>query len=380
MWNERYYEEAKTIRRDLHRIPEAGLKEEKTRAYLIGILSSLGLSYRAYAQTGIACLLDMNAADTVAFRADMDGLPVTEETDENYASIHSGMMHACGHDGHMTMLILFAKYVTEQNIRLPRNVLLLFQPAEEGPGGASMMIKEGVLEDYHVSHVFGFHLTPDYPFGTIASTPGEFFASGVEYFIDVEGRSAHGAQPQKAKDAVLIASQLTVNLHTVISRSLNPLQDGVLTVGTFHAGDQINVTAGRAKLTGIVRAFNDETKELILSRLKQISRGIADAYECEIKVTIKYMYPPLINDKTLYERTKEILGNSFCLAEKVMLAEDFAYYTEEVPSLFMFLGFAQEGGSAYPLHNTKFNFDERVLIEGAKAYLALAQSERLTVE
>ncbi len=372
IWNETDYEKAKKIRRDLHQIPECGLNEVLTQAYIMRFLSNLGLNCVVYAKTGVACLIDMHKDSTIAFRADMDGLPVTEETEAVYQSLHKGMMHACGHDGHMSMLLLFADYVMTQKQELAHNILLIFQPAEEGPGGASIMIAEGILKTYHVSRIFGFHLSPDYAFGKIATKPGEFFASGVEYTITVTGQSAHGAQPQKAKDAVLIAAQLTVNLHTIISRSLNPLQDGVLTVGTFHSGDQINVTAGKATLSGIVRAFNDETKERILGRMKQLCDGIASAYECGIEMKVKYMYPPLVNDCDLFEQIKQILGERFVPAEKVMLAEDFAYYTKEIPSLFLFLGFAEDSCVRYPLHSTKFDFDEHILLHGMQAYLDIA--------
>ncbi len=372
--DKKYTDEAVRIRRELHQIPETGFSEFETQKYIMAYLAELGLSCEKCARTGVVCYLDMGAETTLALRSDMDGLAIEELNDVEYKSRHEGRMHACGHDGHMTMLLLFAKYVAEEKPKLKKNILLLFQPAEEGPGGAVEVVSEGVLKKYKVKHVFGFHLSPEYPLGTVAATPGEFFASGVELFINVYGKAAHGAQPHNGKDAVLIASQLIINLHTIISRSLNPLNEGILTIGTFHAGDRLNIIAENAYLTGIVRAFNNEAKEKIIGRVRNICDGIAVTYDCTIDVEFRYTYPPLINDRRLYDQAREILGADFMTAEKVMMAEDFSYYTEEMPSFFMFLG-TNEGiaGRAYPLHSNKFNFDEGVLVKGVEAYLRIIE-------
>lgn len=188
MINKTYYDDAIKIRRDLHKIPEVGFREFKTQKYIMDFLTELNLPYQITANTGLACYLNMHQGTTIALRSDMDGLPITEENNVDYKSLHEGFMHACGHDGHITMLLLYAKYIIEEKITLPNNVLLLFQPAEEGPGGAKKIIEEGVLAKYEVKHIFGLHLSPDHPFGTIASKAGEFFASGIEFFIRVTGK------------------------------------------------------------------------------------------------------------------------------------------------------------------------------------------------
>lgn len=370
-----YENDAVKIRRDLHQIPEIGFQEFKTQKYIMDYLNDLGLHCEKCAQTGVICYMDMKQDVTIALRSDMDGLPIIEQNNVPYKSTHSGKMHACGHDGHMSILLLLAKYIVRENVKLNKNILLIFQPAEEGPGGAVEVIKENILKKYQVKHVFGFHLSPEYPMGILAAAPEEFFASGVELSINVIGKAAHGAQPHKGKDAVLIASQLIINLHTIISRSLNPLNEGILTIGTFHAGDELNIIAENALLTGIVRAFNEDSRENILYRVKNICDGIAVTYDCVIDLNIKYTYPPLINNRNLYDKIKTIMADDFMTAEKVMLAEDFSYYTQQVPSFFMFLG-TNEGPQkpSYPLHNSKFDFNEIVLVKGMQAYLKIIEN------
>ena len=367
-----YSDEARKIRRDLHMIPEIGFQEFKTQKYIMNFLAELDLSYEIAAKTGVVCYIDMHQNTTIALRSDIDGLSINEKNDIDYKSLHEGFMHACGHDGHIAMLLAYAKYIITENIQLPNNILLIFQPAEEGPGGAETIIEEGFLKKYDVSHVFAFHLSPDYPYGMIATKSGEFFASSIEFFIDVKGRSAHGAQPQNGKDSILIGTQLVTALHSMTMKDFDPLEDYLLNIGTFNGGDRLNIIAGNTSISGIIRTFNKETQTKIVERMQKICEGCALSSGSEIKLKIKYMYPSIIHDEDLLNKVLPALSTHFMLAKKTMLAEDFSYYTKQIPSLFMLLGI-NKNGESYPLHSDHFNFDEEILSVGIESYLKISQ-------
>ena len=372
MISKAYTDEARRIRRDLHRIPEIGFQEFKTQKYIIDYLTELDLSYEIAAITGVVCFIDMHQDTTIALRSDIDGLSINEQNDVDYKSKHEGCMHACGHDGHIAMLLTYAKYIVAENIQLPNNILLIFQPAEEGPGGAEKIIEEGFLEKYDVSHVFAFHLSPDYPYGMIATKSGEFFASSIEFYVDIKGRSAHGAQPQNGKDSILIGAQLVTALHSMTMKDFSPLEDYLLHIGTFNGGDRLNIIAGETSITGVIRTFNKETQTKIVERMQKICEGYALSSGSEIELRIKYMYPSIIHDEALLNKVLPAISDRFMLAKKTMLAEDFSYYTKELPSLFMLLGIDKNEGS-YPLHSDHFNFDEEILTVGIEAYLKISQ-------
>ncbi len=372
MINKAYSDEARRVRRDLHMIPEIGFEEYKTQKYITDYLTVLNLSYEIVAKTGVVCFIDMHQDTTIALRSDIDGLSINEQNDVDYKSKHEGYMHACGHDGHVAMLLTYAKYIIAEKIQLQNNILLVFQPAEEGPGGAQKIIEEGLLKKYDVSHVFAFHLSPDYPYGMIATKSGEFFASSIEFYIDIKGRSAHGAQPQNGKDSILIGAQLVTALHSMTMKDFNPLEDYLLHIGTFNGGDRLNIIAGETRITGIIRTFNKETQTKIVERMQKICEGFALSSGSEIELKIKYMYPSIIHDEDLLNKVLPILADRFVLAKKTMLAEDFSYYTKEIPSLFMLLGINKNEDS-YPLHSDHFNFDENILAVGIETYIQISQ-------
>ncbi len=372
---QRYMNEAVKLRRHLHTIPETGFNEYKTSDFITSYLKDLGYAPASIAKTGVYVFIDNGKDSTALFRCDMDGLPANEDTSLPYSSTHEGMMHACGHDGHMAMMLTLAKYLKENETDCSKNILLLFQPAEENPGGAKDIVNSGIFEKYNISSAYALHLSPNHSSGKFHSRAGEFFASGVELYIDVRGYSSHGASPHLGKDAILASCALVGSLHTVISRNLDPIKDGVITIGTINGGSAMNVIAGEVSMSGTLRAFNEETKELLVRRVREICDGIAMTYGVEVSFNPVYCYPPVINDENVYYKVKDILGERLAETDKVMMSEDFSYITGKVPGMMMFLG-TDDGKPEhqYPLHSPKFGFDDSVLIKGVEGFVDIIRS------
>ncbi len=365
-------DEAKKIRRQLHTIPEEGYQEFKTSEFIYNYLTCLGISQiESVATTGIVALLPGDCAEnTIAIRADMDGLSVEEENSCEFKSIHEGMMHACGHDGHMTILLLLAKYIVESNIRPKNNVLLIFQPAEEGPGGAKTIIEQGVLKKYKVKKIFGCHIMPSIEEGVVGCKAGALMAKTAEFYITIKGKSAHAASPHKGVDAIMIAANLINSLNTIVSRNMDPIETTLFSIGTISGGSRLNVVAGEVQLNGTMRTFNEETYLVIKQRLDEITQGYERVFNCSIDCKVVEMYPPVVNDKNLYEEFKITLGKiPYEEVLPMMIAEDFSYYQREVPGLFFYLGSKNlEQDFVYDLHHSKFNFDERILLTAVEIY------------
>ncbi len=367
MMEEKYSLLLKKTRRELHMIPELGEEEYETSKYITDRLMSLGLDPQPCNKTGVVCFIDMGKSDTIALRSDIDALPVYEKNDVEYKSTHRGKMHACGHDGHMSMLLTMAQFITENQIHYNKNVLLIFQPAEEGPGGAEPMIAEGILERYNVTNVLGYHLAPDYPKGKIATRSGGFFACTTELYIEVKGRSSHAAQPEKGINAALIAAQIIVDVHNMLRGNEELKDECIVSIGTVNAGSKCNIIAGEAKLSGVIRAFSDELKETLIARVESICHNAAAVYGGTAKVDPVRLYPALINDEKMFLHVKGVLKDRFVLAKRTFLAEDFAYFAKARPSVYMQLGICDEK-HFQPLHNDSFDFDESALVIGLEAY------------
>lgn len=366
-------EELRALRRALHQIPELGMEEVETAAFIRKKLEEYGIAYEECLPTGTAVFFPgRNKADCIAFRADIDALPVTEETGVSFQSRHPGKMHACGHDGHTAMLLGLAKYLSCHPEELAGDVLLLFQPAEEGPGGAKLMVETGILDKYHVKYIIGCHIFPDVPQGKVASRPGAMMARNGEVSITIHGTSAHGAMPQLGNDAVLAAGNVVTALHTILSRNVSPLDSGVLTFGTVHGGEACNIIADRVQLEGTMRAFSDAAYDTMTERVQMVAQGIAAGYGCSADVEFRHMYRVVDNDPFLVETLKDVSGSAFMEAKPYMLAEDFALFQQARPGLFFFLGAGnEEKGFTYPLHNHCFNFDESILLTGVETYIRL---------
>lgn len=364
------------IRRDLHRIPEIGFDLFKTHAYVKRALEDMGYATRVTARTGLIAKKEGKSVDAIAFRSDMDALSVTEKTGASFASEHEGNMHACGHDGHMAILLNFAHYVsTKEN--LEKTIVFIFQPAEEGPGGAKVIIEEGMLETYHISKIFGFHVNPALPEGIIGIKDGPMMARNGEFTITIHGKSAHAAKPHEGKDAIVVASALVSVYQTIVSRTVDPLSTAVLTVGTLHGGEARNIIAQTVVMTGTIRAFDDTLYQEIKHRIHAINRAHETAYGVRIETEILDYYPPVINDKELYETVSDLLSDSERhILKPMMYAEDFAFYQQKIPGLFMMIGTRNEKlGFVHPLHSCYFNFRASQLTKALSVYDRICLAE-----
>lgn len=373
-------EELKTIRRELHRIPEIGLKEYKTADYIEGKLKELGVSeMERCLDTGIVAVVRAKAktsAPMLAFRADMDALPVLESDSDkkDYTSCHNGMMHACGHDGHMAMLLGFAKYLMAHQENLKRDVVLIFQPAEEGPGGAQLMVEAGIFEKHPVEKIIGCHIFPQVQQGKIACRAGVMMARSGEITLRIFGKSCHGAQPELGADALVAAAAVVMGLQTIVSRNITPVDGAVLTIGMVQGGCACNVLAEEVVLDGTMRAFSDGAYDTLTKRVQAITEGIAASYGCRAEVEFRHMYRVVDNDADMVEVLKGICGKSYETTKPYMLAEDFSMYQAQIPGLFFFLGSKnEERGFIHPLHNDMFEFDEAILPAGVKTFAQLLE-------
>lgn len=358
-------------RRDLHKIPEIFLQERKTSEYLKKTLQSFGFKPFSVLETDVLVFIDKGSKETIAFRSDIDALEVQEMNDIDFKSEHEGFMHACGHDGHMAMLLGFAEYLSENLDKLTKNILLIFQPAEESVGGAKLLVDKGILKEYNVSSIFGIHLFPEINQGTIASKPNEFMAMASEVNIEVIGKSAHGAMPQLGVDANMIMAKLLVDFQSIQTRTISPLEYSIITFGKIQGGFVRNVLSDNAIMEGTVRAFSKDTFNTMISNMKNICKGYELAYNCTIKFHNTEGYLPVINDPSLYKRFKNAISDiPYHEFEKpFMLAEDFSFYQDQVPGVFFYVGTKNEElGYVHSLHNSKFNFDEEALLLGIKAY------------
>lgn len=367
-------EELRQIRRDLHKIPELGLKEYKTSAYIREKLTSFGITeLETWLETGVVAVIrGKGKKEAVAFRADMDALPVTEQTGCDFTSEHVGCMHACGHDGHVTVLLGFAKYLQEHKDELENDVVLIFQPAEEGPGGAQLLVDAGLFEKHPVRCIIGCHIFPQVPQGKVACRKGAMMARNGEVDVHIYGESAHGAQPQLGHDAVLAAGAVITGLHTILSRNVSPLDSGVLTFGAIYGGEACNIIAKEVKLEGTMRAFSDEAYETMTKRVQEAAAGIAAGYGCKGEAVFRHMYRVVDNDPKLVELLQEVAGDAYEETPPYMLAEDFSLYLQKVPGMFFFLGSGNaEKGYTHSLHSAQFQFDEEILALGVETYAKL---------
>lgn len=363
-------------RRALHQIPETALEEFKTKEYLKNYLISIGLEPQEIVETGLFVYIEgKDKENCIAFRSDIDALNIKEETGAEFESKHVGKMHACGHDGHMTTLLAFAKYLTTIQ-PLDKSVLLIFQPAEESPGRAKDIVETGLLKKYNVKAIYGMHLFPELPEGTVASKEGPFFAQAALMTTTITGKSGHGAMPHKTIDPLMAFTKIVDGYQTIVSRNLSPFDPGVVTIGKFCGGSAQNIIADTVNFWGTIRTFKEENTEFIIERIKEIHRGVELSYRVKIDEKIDIVYPPVINDKDLYKKFVDTMKDmNYVEHEALTISEDFAYYQKEVPGVFMLLGTrSEEKGFIHPLHSCHFNFDEKVLLKGVEAFARILES------
>lgn len=372
MMHQNIYDQLKMYRRDLHQIPEIGFDLPKTYQYIKSALEAMGYEPQTIAETGLYVYIEGARKDAIAFRADMDALSVTEKTNSTYASRHAGFMHACGHDGHMAILLGLAEQLSTVET-FHQSVLLIFQPAEEGPGGAEVIVKTGLLEKYHVKKIFGIHLNPDLEEGKVGLVNGPMMAQNGEFDVVVKGISSHGAQPQNGRDAMRAAMTLVQNYQDIMTNMIDPFIPSIIAIGTFHAGEARNIVAQEASFTGTIRTFDGAAYDKITAAMQRFADAVSHAYELEVELVIRDFYPPVINDEALYNDVLDVVPSANReVIKPMMFAEDFSFYQEVVPGLFMMLGTKNESrGLTHPLHSCYFDFDELVLSVGVETYMDL---------
>ncbi|MFP7484831.1 N-acetyldiaminopimelate deacetylase [Priestia filamentosa] len=350
------------IRRDLHKIPELGFQEFKTQRYLLTYLQTLpgGRVEIKPWKTGLFVRVKgTNPAKTIGYRADIDGLPITEETNLPFSSEHEGNMHACGHDFHMSIGLGLLTYVVENPIE--DNMVFIFQPAEEGPGGAEPMLKSEEMLEWKPDIILALHIAPEYPVGTVATKPGLLFANTSELFIDLKGRGGHAAYPHLTNDMVVASCSLVTQLQSIVARNVDPLDSAVITVGKITGGTVQNVIAENARIEGTIRTLSPEAMQKVKHRIEAIVKGIETGYECKATIDYGAMYHQVYNDENLAKEFMDFIQTdeemSLVHCKEAMTGEDFGYMLKEIPGVMFWLGVNSENG----LHHSKLLPNEEAI-------------------
>jgi len=368
-------------RRDFHKHPELGFRENRTAKVIVDKLKSYGIDVKTgIGKTGVVGdLYGKSGSKTIALRADMDALPIQETIDASYKSENGGIMHACGHDGHMAMLLGAAKILSQSKDRLSGNIRFIFQPAEEGEGGARYMIADGCLEN--VDEIYGIHLWNYQPYGEIGVKSGPIMAAADIFDITIKGIGGHGAMPQGTVDAIVVASNFIMSLQTIVSRNTDPLESTVITVGKINGGHGFNVIADEVKLRGTVRAMTEENRQMVKTRMQEIIDGIAKASGAKIVMDYQEGYPPTINDTDashkVVQAANKIVSKGTIEPYLTMGAEDFSYYLQKIPGCFFFIGSAPSNKKpmSVPHHCSHFDIDERALLVGTSMFVQLIKDQ-----
>lgn len=366
------------IRRDLHSHPELGFEEYYTSNKVKSLLKDMGIEYYEAAKTGVVGIIrGGHRGKTVGLRADMDALPITEETNLPFKSQNPGRMHACGHDAHTAILLGAARVLSSMKKELHGNVKLIFQPAEETTGGAKPMIEEGVLENPHVDCMFGLHVSNDYPAGSIGIRYGQAYAASDMFDIIIRGKGSHGASPELGCDAIMAAASVVNMLQTVVSRNISPLDSAVITIGTIKGGTARNIICDKVEMSGIIRTLTPETRQLALDRVKAIVEAVPKALGATGEFIRHESYTCLINNDSCVDIVKSngerLLGKDkvYLVKQPQMGVEDFAYFAEAVPSAFFFLGCRKKReDEVFSAHNPRFDIDEACLMTGVRMQVA----------
>jgi len=361
-------------RRDFHIYPELKYEEKRTSEIIYKELTSLGYEIKKVADTGIIGTLKGKGRKTIALRADMDALPIKEATGKSYASKTKGKMHACGHDGHIAMLLGAAKILSSLKENLNGTVKLVFQPAEEGGWGAEKVVNSGLLND--IDAIFGIHLWANLPSGVIGIKEGSLMASVDSFKISIKGKGGHAAEPEKTFDPIVVLIDMVNAYQKVISREISAFEPAVLSITSINSGNTFNVIPENAFMTGTVRAMDLNIRNFIIKRMKEITEEYAQAMRCEAQFVI-FAKPsmPVINDKSLALFAKSIfpiIGN-IVEPKMTMIGEDFSFYTKKAKTLFLFLGIRNEDkGIIFPHHHPKFDIDEDILDKGSAMHSLFA--------
>jgi amidohydrolase len=376
-----YFEYTQSMRRDFHAHPELGFQEVRTSGIVARELNSLGLEVHAgVGGTGVVALLEGSKPGPVLLiRADMDALPILEETGAPYASQNPGVMHACGHDGHTAVLLTVAKMLNARRAELGGTIKFMFQPAEEGMGGAEKMITDGVLENPKVDIALALHVWNEKPVGWIGVSNGPAMAGAEIFKIKVLGKGGHGAVPHLAVDPLLAASHIVTALQGIVSRNVAPLQTAVVSVCTIHGGETFNVIPPMVEMTGTIRTFEPSIRELVLERFDKTVRSVAEGMGCRVEIDMQLLTPSTINHLEFSARVQAVASRLFPNSDvdpsnyTTMGSEDFAYILEKIPGCFFFIGSANPSkGLDAGHHHPKFDIDEAALSRGAALMTAAA--------
>ncbi len=372
-------------RRELHRHPELGFEETRTAGFVAERLRALRLEVRTgVARTGVVGILRSREATRppVLLRSDMDALPVQEVEGREYGSTVPGKMHACGHDGHMAMMLGAATLLAESEDPLDRDVVFCFQPAEEGLGGAREMLDTGILDDTGAESAYGLHLWSPFPVGTIQMRPGPSMAAQDEFVARIVGKGGHCALPHRAVDPIVAAAHCITALQTIVSRSVDPTEAAVVSVGSVRGGSAANVIPAEVELNGTLRSFSEEVRETLRRRVGEVLEGGAQVYGCRVELELMPGFPAVVNDVGATERARqiaaEVVGKDRVVEHPPTAAsEDFAYFLRAVPGTFIFVGAGNDArGITAPHHAPEFDIDETALQHGTELLVRLARDGR----
>ena len=376
---ERLADDVVIVRRDLHMHPELGFQEHRTAAIVAARLRHLGFEvFEGIGRTGVVgTMRGVRPGRTIMLRADMDALPIVEETAHDYRSQFDGVMHACGHDGHVAILLGAAALIADGREHLAGTVCLVFQPAEEGQGGARAMIADGLLERFGIERAYGLHLSSKYPSGVLGFRPGPMYASSDSIEIEVQGVGGHGSAPHDAIDPIYTAATFVTTLQQVVSRQIDPLEPAVVSIGAIHGGTIHNVIPRTCAMLGTVRTFSEPVRQSMSGRIERVLRACCEASGATYAYTYLDRYPVTANDavQTAYAAQLAVatIGDERVVeATQLMGAEDFSFYAQRVPACFYTLGCQAGAGSAHPHHSSLFDIDERALPTGVAMMAALA--------
>jgi len=367
-FTDQIYSKAVSWRRYLHQYPELSFQEQQTSAWIAEQLTSMGCDVtRCQTNHGIIVTIKgKQPGPTIALRADMDGLPIQDEKQTEYASKVPNVMHACGHDGHTATLLAIAQFYIQHKEQLRGERRLLFQPAEEvAPGGAAPMIAEGALDGVDV--VYGVHLWTPLAYGKVATKSGNFMSAVDDFMIEVQGLGGHGGMPHQTIDSIIVGTQIVQSLQTIVSRNINPISPAVISIGTFQAGQASNIIAERCLLKGTIRTFDEESRTLAQKKVEHTVSQICELHDAKFSYELKKGYPAVINDSVEAERVlqvaRSVVGEEDTIdTSPIMIAEDFSYYLQKVPGCFMFVGAGNpEFGADYAHHHPRFDIDERAM-------------------
>lgn len=376
---ERLVDDIVLIRRDLHMHPELGFQEHRTAGIVADRLRRLGFDvHEGIGKTGVVGVLrGTKPGRTIMLRADMDALPIAEERDHAYRSQADGRMHACGHDGHVAILLGAASLIADRKDEIAGTVCLVFQPAEEGLGGARMMIEDGLFERFGIERAYGLHLASKYPTGVLGFREGSMYASSDSIEINVNGIGGHGSAPHDTIDPIYTAANFITSVQQVVSRQIDPLEPAVVTIGAIHAGTTHNVIPRTCRLLGTVRAFGEDVRARMPERIERVLRACCDASGATYDFEYLWRYPVTANDaaQTTYARglATQLRGDDRVVeAAQLMGAEDFSFYAQRVPACFYTVGCAGDESTSHPHHSSLFDIDERALPTGVAMMTALA--------